>query len=95
MMFIHGLSAVLEDLVIASHTYSFFCDHLPVFAGILIFQFPGLESYLMRVTASYSCEELVAVALFELAADRDRVSVIWLQNTLNVQSTILYVLLAP
>ena len=51
-----------------------FCDHLPVFAGILIFRFPGLESYLMRPTASYSFEELVAGDLFELAADRDRVS---------------------
>ena len=27
----------------------FYCDHLPIFADILVFQLPELESYLMRV----------------------------------------------
>ena len=43
----------------------FYCDHLPVFVGILVFRFPGLETYLMSATASYSFEGLVAEALFE------------------------------
>ena len=48
-----------------------FCEHLPLFASILIFRFPGLESYMMRATASYKCEGLVAAALIEPATDHD------------------------
>ena len=39
-----------------------FCDHLPSLAGILAFGTPGLGSYTMKATASYSYEGLVAAA---------------------------------
>ena len=45
-----------------------------LFAIILSCQPPGLGSYLMRATTSYLYEGLVATALFEPAADHDRVS---------------------
>ena len=43
-----------------------FFYHLPVFAGILIFQFPGLASYLTRGTALYSFQGLVATAFLPI-----------------------------
>ena len=39
-----------------------------IFTGILIFWFPGWASYVMRVTATYSCEGLVTLAQLILDA---------------------------
>ena len=52
----------------------FHCNHLPFLACILVFHLPGLGSYLMRATASYSYEGLIAVALFEPTVDSGRVT---------------------
>ena len=41
----------------------FLFGHIPVLVAILAFQLPGLESYSMRVTTSYSYEGLVAAAI--------------------------------
>ena len=53
----------------------FFC-HLPFFAGILFFLTHHLGLTLMRATASYLYEGLVASPFVPYAADRDGVSTI-------------------
>ena len=62
-----GFISINNKINILEESLLIFCDHLSVFASILIFRFPGLESYLKlnRITASYLCEGLVAAALFE------------------------------
>ena len=55
----------------ALKTDSFLLCHLPFLAGILSSQPPGLGSYSMRMTASYSHEGLVAAAIEPYAADSD------------------------
>ena len=52
--------------------------HLPFLASVLAFRPPGLGSYLMRATASYSNEGLVAAAIEPYAADCYRVSAVGL-----------------
>ena len=64
-------------------------------AGIFAFWADGLGSYWMKATASYSFEGLVAVALFEPAADLGRVSakcvrVGWLET---IEKTTIHLLL--
>ena len=53
-------------VIISNDSYYVFLTIFPV-AGILAFQPPGLGSYSMRVTASYSYEGLVAAALVMLS----------------------------
>ena len=56
-------SGIFLEFEKSSNLHFLFIDRLPFLAGILTFWSPVLLSYSMRVTASYSYEGLVAVAL--------------------------------